>query len=245
MKSFIEPLNKTSTSIQFGWNPEAPTGVASYNVYVGQIPTALNPVPLISGIGPRVSNEPGSFKKVTCDVSIDSVRNLLGIPAVFDFSTLVLYFAITYVDSYGSESLLSNSTVVEVPPVGIYGKTMKEDPTQNRHMFGFSDEIQRWIKVAATGKGALIMDTNSYYSSNMVTEYTRDSSGNILTEKSYFSDRTTAGSPAKLTTYSYSSGFVSKTVVVDSTVQGPFCNNLLIHVLLIIKVPFTKKINPL
>ena len=218
MKSFIEPLNKTATQIQFGWNPESPTGVASYNVYVGQMPNGLNPTPLVSGIGPRSSNEPGSYKKVTCDVSIDSVRNLLGIPTVFDFSTLVLYFAITYVDSYNNESALSASTVVEVPPVGIYGKTMKEDPTQNRHIFGFSDEIQRWIKVAATGKGALIIDSSDFFKANMITEYTRDSSGHVLTEKSYFSDRTTAGSPAKLTTYSYSSGFVSKTVIVDSTV---------------------------
>jgi len=216
MKSFIEPLNKTASQIQFGWNPEAPTGVASYKVYVGQTPSSLSL--LASGIGPRSSNEPGSYKKITYDVAIDAVRVLLGIPAIYDFSSLVLYFAITYVDSYGTESSLSVSTVVEVPPVGIYGKTMKEDPTQNRHLFGFSDEIQRWIKVAATSKGAVIVDSNSYFSANMITEYTRDASGNVLTEKNYFSDRTTAGSPAKLTTYSYAGGFVSKTVIVDSTV---------------------------
>ena len=216
MKTFIEPLNKTNSKIQFGWNIESPSGVQGYKIYVGQVPSGLTL--LVSDISSRTSNEPGSFRKVTYDVTIESVRTLLGIPSSFDFSNLLLYFAITYVDGYGTESLISDSIVVEVPPVGIYGKTMKEDPTQNRHLFGFSDELQKWIKVAASSKGAIIVDSSDYFKANMTTLYTRDSSGNVLTEKSYFSDRTTSGSPAKMTTYSYSGGFVSKVVITDTTV---------------------------
>jgi len=216
MNSFIEPLNKTADKIQFGWKPESPTGVSSYKIYVGQVPGSLTL--LASNIAYQPSNEPGSFKKVTYDVTIDSVRTTLGIPTTFSFANLLLYFAITYVDSYGTESALTDSVVVEVPPVGIYGKTMKEDPTQNRHIYGFSDELQRWIKTASTGRGALIVDTSDYFKANMITQYTRDTSGNVLTALSYFGDRTTAGSPAKLITYDYTSGYVSMVTVSDSTV---------------------------
>jgi len=218
MNSFIEPLNKTADKIQFGWKSESPTGVTSYNIYAGQVPAAASLTKLVSGIAPQTSNEPGSYKKVTYDVTIDSVRTLLGIPTTFSFANLLLYFAITYVDSYGTESAIADSVVVEVPPVGIYGKTMKEDPTQNRHIYGFSDELQRWIKGASTGRGALIVDTSDYFKANMITQYTRDSSGNVLTALSYFGDRTTAGSPAKLVTYDYTSGYVSMVTVSDSTV---------------------------
>jgi hypothetical protein len=216
MNSFIEPLNKTADKIQFGWKQEAPTGVSYYKLYVGQVPGTLTL--LASNIGPQGSNEPGSYKKVTYDVTIEAVRTLLSIPATFSFANLLLYFAITYVNSAGAESSISDSTVVEVPPVGIYGKTMKEDPTMNRHIYGFSDELQRWIKTAATASGGLIVDTSDFYKANMITEYTRDSSGNVLTAKSYFGDRTTTGSPAKLTTYDYTGGFVSKMIISDATV---------------------------
>ena len=218
MNSFIEPLNKTANLIQFGWKQEATTGISSYKIYVGQVSNPSSLTELVAGIAPLTSNQPGSYKKVTYDVTIDSVRTALSIPSTLDFSNLLLYFAITYVDTYGTESARADSIVVEVPPVGIYGKTMKEDPTQNRHIYGFSDELQRWIKTASTGNGALIIDSNDFYKANMITQYTRDTTGNVLTALSYFGDRTTSGSPAKLTTYTYSSGFVSKVVVSDSTV---------------------------
>ena len=218
MNSFIEPLNKTAGKIQFGWKQEATTGISGYNIYVGQVPAAASLTKIVTGVAPQVSSDPGTYKKVVYEVTIDIVRAALSISASYDFSNLLLYFAITYVDAYGVESAIDLSTVIEVPPVGIYGKTMKEDPTQNRHIYGFSDQLQRWIKAAASGTGALIVDTNDYYKANMITKYTRDSSGNVLTALSYFGDRTTSGSPAKLTTYSYSAGFVSKVAVTDSTV---------------------------
>lgn len=218
MNTFIETLDKTARKIQFGWKPESNTGINSYNIYVGQIADPSSLTQLVTGISPQSSNEPGSYKKVTYDVTIESVQTALSLPSTFDFSNLLLYFAITYVDSYGAESAITGSTVVEVPPVGVGLKTMKEDPTTNRHIYGFSDELQRWIKAAASSKGALIIDSSDYYKANMITEYTRDSSGNILTSRSYFADRTTSGSPATLTTYDYTGGYVNKITVSDSTV---------------------------
>jgi hypothetical protein len=130
----------------------------------------------------------------------------------------LLYFTLTYIDAAVVESLIASSTIVEVPPVGIMGRTMKEDPTTNRHIYGFSEELQKWIKAAASGKGALITDGCNLYKTNTITEYSRDASGNVLTEKVYFYDRTTAGSPAKLITYDYTGNYVSKVTVIDSTV---------------------------
>jgi hypothetical protein len=218
MNTFIEVLDKSAGQITFGWKPEAITGVSGYNVYVGQVSIPGSMVLLVSNVAPQPSSASGTYKKVVCSVSAAGVQTALGLPTTSDFSNLLLYFAITYLDMSLAESPLADSTIVEVPPVGIMGKTMKEDPTTNRHIYGFSDELQRWIKAAATGSGALIVSSSSYYSANMVTEYTRDASGNVLIEKAYFADRTVSGSPAKLTTYEYSGGYVSKVTVSDSTV---------------------------
>jgi hypothetical protein len=216
MITFIEPLYKGDNKIQFGWNPEPIAGVASYNIYVGQVSGSLTKI--VSGISTRVSDNPINLKKVAYDVTIETVRTALSLPATADFSNLVLYFAITYTDIAGAESLIGQSHVIEVPPVGILGRYKKEDPSSNRNIFGFSDEAQRWVKAAATGSGALIVNSSDFFAPNVTTAYTRDSSGNPLTALTYWSDRTTAGSPAKLFTYTYDGGFVSKLVITDSTV---------------------------
>lgn len=215
MISFIEALYKSDAKIQFGWNAE-PVTVQSYKVYVGQAPGTL--VLLAANINPQTSNDPSNYHKVIYTAQIADVRTLLSLPASLDFSNLLLYWAITYVNNLGVESLLADSRVVEVPPVGILGKVQKEDPTANRHMYGFSDGLQRWIKTAATTSGAIIVSSDSFYQSNVTTEYTYDSSGRILTELSYPSDRTTSGSPAKLITNTYGSSGLIKKVVTDSTV---------------------------
>lgn len=218
MNTFVEVLNKSATKLELAWKPESTSGISGYNVYVGQTAIAASLVKVISNVSPLPSNEPGSYKKVVSFVTANVVQTALGLSTDFNFSNLILYCAITYIDNYGIESSIGDSTIVEIPPVGILGKTMKEDPTQNRHVYGFSDELQRWIKTSASSKGAVIVDASDYFKANMTSEYTRDASGNILTVKSYFSDRTTSGSPAKLTTYTYDGAYVSKVVVTDSTV---------------------------
>jgi hypothetical protein len=219
MITFIEPLYKSDTKIVFGWNPEPVRGVQSYTIYVGQVPKASALTSLVSGIGPEVSDNPAYMKKVAYEVTIQSVISTLSIASNLTFADLLLYFAIIYTDSTGTPSSIADSRVVEVPPPGISGRTRKDDPTTNRNMFAFSDEIQRWVKVSASGAGALVVDTSDYFRVNTTTEYTRDSSGNALTEKVYFSDRTSAGSPAKLIRNTYDgSGHLTKTVITDSTV---------------------------
>lgn len=217
MNTFIEVLYKAADKITFGWTPEAPEGILGYKVYVGQVAIAGSMTLIADDVSPQPSNSSQSYRKVTVDITAALVQSTLGLPATLDFSNLILYFAITFVDSTG-ESPLADSLIVEVPPVGITGRTMREDPSVNRHLYGFSDEMQRWIKAASSSKGALIVDNNDFYRSNVITEYTRDTSGNVLTEKAYFADRTVSGSPAKLITYAYASGFISKVTISDSTV---------------------------
>jgi hypothetical protein len=216
MVTFIEPLSKAFDKIRFGWNPEPVSGVQGYNVYVGQTPNNLSL--LASNVSPIQSSDTPFIKKIPYCASIYNVTLLLGISTTYDFSTLRLYWAITYIDATGTESSITLSKVVEVPPVGINPKTKREDPVTNRNMYIFSDELQKWIKGAGSESGAFIVDTCDYFKANVTSVYTRDTSGNVLTLKSYLSDMTTPGSPAKLTTYSYTSGYVSKVVVVDSTV---------------------------
>ena len=217
MQTFIEPLSKTPDVIQFGWNAEPVSGVRGYNVYVGQVPVAASLSLLASNVSPTPSNETPYIKKVPYNATIESVRTALGLASTFDFSNLLLYWSITYTNSAGTASAIADSRIVEVPPVGILVKTKREDPITNRNAFYFSDERQRWIKGAASGNGAVIVDSCDFFKANITTEYTYSSS--LLTStKSYFSDRTTAGSPAKLTTYSYDATDLTKVVVTDSTV---------------------------
>lgn len=213
MNSFIEPLYKAVNLIKFGWSRE--TDAVSYNIYVGQISGSLSLI--YSGIPDIASQQPVGLGKVVYDVTIEDVRTILSLASTVDFGNKVLYFAITYVDSVGSESALADSRIVKVPPVGIIPKTMKDDPTINRHPYVYSDELLRWVKVAGSSSGAMITSDSGFYKDNITTDYTYDGT-NLSTEKSYLSDATTVGSPAKLTTYTYSGSQLIKVTVTDSTV---------------------------
>jgi hypothetical protein len=155
-------------------------------------------------------------QKVSTEVTIEEVLTVLGLASTYDFSNIQLYFAITYVDSSG-ESTLADSPITTVPPVGIVSAPQKDDPTANRHIFGWSEDIYRWVKIAASTSGGLATDTSDYFKANTTTEYTYDGT-NLSTVKSYLTDMTAAGSPAKLITYEYDGGNVSKVTITDSTV---------------------------
>lgn len=214
MINAIQPIYKSKEDIQFGWNPEP--GAVSYKIYVGLGPV-LNVTPLVTGIANVLDNVPATQHLVTCTVQIADVRTLLGLPATVDFSNKLFYFAITFVNSANVESPLASSIVVEVPPVGITVRTMRDDPTINRHDYVFSGSLQKWVKMAGSSSGAIVTDTADFYKSNMTTLFTYDGT-NLKTIKSYPSDATLAGMPAKLTTYTYSGSQVIKIQVTDSTV---------------------------
>jgi hypothetical protein len=219
MQTFIEALYKSDSKIQFGWNPEPSTVVTSYNIYVSQTPNfPAVPTAIATGVSPTVSNETPNYKKIIYNADIATVRTFLSLPATVTFDNILLYWAITYVDQYLSESSLADSRIVEVPPVGVSGKTRKEDPTINRNIFGFSEELQKWIKAASSSKGAIIVSSSGYYQDNITTAYTYDSSNRILTELHYRSDMTMAGAPAKLVTNTYDTDNLLLRIVTDSTV---------------------------
>jgi len=215
MDSFIEPLYKSQSIIKFGWNRES--GAVSYKVYVGTLPGTATLLPLAVSIPDSASQQPVGRGKVIYDALIEDVRTLLSLASTVSFANKIFYFAITYVDSVGSESALADSTVVEVPPTGITPKEMKDDPTMRRQGFVFNDGVLRWVKMAGSSRGAVITDPSDYYKANITTEYLYDGT-NIDTIKSYLSDTTAAGSPAKLTTYTYSGSLVTKIEITDSTV---------------------------
>jgi hypothetical protein len=171
---------------------------------------------LYQNISSQVSKQSGTLGKVTQVAEIADVITLLSLPSTADFSNKVLYWTLTYVDSVGSTSDIALSTIVKVPPVGIIPKYMKDDPTINRHVYFFSEEDQKWVKSMGTSSGALITSSSGFYADNVTTEYTYV--GDTTSTKTYLSDATTAGSPAKLTTYYYTGGLLTKTVTTDSTI---------------------------
>jgi len=172
---------------------------------------------LYDGLDAQVSKSPVTLGKVACDVEIADVRTVLTLASTVDFTNTVFFFAITYKDSVGSWSATTTSTIVEVPPVGIIPRYMKDDPTTNRHEYFFSDMVQKWVKAAGTSTGALYTSTSNFFADNLITDYVYDGT-NITGEKIYPSDMTTAGSPAKLITYTYSGSNLIKKVISDSTV---------------------------
>lgn len=220
MQTFIEPLYKDFDKIIFGWNPE-PDPASSYKVYVGLAP-ATGSLSLLATAPAQVSQYSSTRGKIVYESNIADVRTVLGIPSTWDFSNHAYYYAITYVNGAGVESSLSDSRVVTVYPTGILGKEMKEDPTINRHLYEFSDESLRWIKVAGSKNGAIAVDSNDFYLINTTTEYVYDASGNTLTEKTYLTDATFSGSAAKLKTYEYNDSsnpsLPTKIIISDSTV---------------------------
>jgi len=212
MNSVIEPLYKSVNYIDFGWakEPEAVT----YNMYVGLSAGAL--VKVYSAIPPYVSGRPQDRGKVPWRAELADVLTTLGITGK-TFGDTVFWFAITYVNSSSVESLLSDSTIVEVPPVGITTRYMRDDPTINRHNFVWSDFDQRWLKMAGTSGGSVAVDTGDFFKSNITIQYTYDGT-RVSTIKSFPTDATT-GAAAKLTTYSYTGGgLVSQISITDSTV---------------------------
>ena len=213
MVTVIDPLYKAKDAIKFGWRPEY--GAASYNMYVGLVPSPLTL--LYSGISAAISQQPSFQGMVPYTAQIADVRTKLSLASTVDFSNKIFYFSLTYVDSTGATSSISDSTVVEVFPVGIMGYYAKEDPTANRHEYVFSHDALKWAKMAGSGQGAVITDPSDFYKSNIILEYTYDTS-NLKTIKSYPTDSTLAGAPAKLTTYTYSGSQVTKVVITDSTV---------------------------
>jgi hypothetical protein len=215
MNSIIEALWKSENLIKFGWTPEP--GAWSYRVYVGLVPQIASMTALNTNVSASKSPDPATMGKVEYDVTAAAIQALLTLPVTITFANTIFYFMITWNDQDGIESSKSASTIVEIPPVGIMGKTRKDDPTVNRFIYGFSDQYQKWIKAASSGSGALITDPSDFYKANITSEYTYDTT-NIKTIKSYLSDRTSAGFPAKLTTYEWTGSLVKKITVTDTTV---------------------------
>jgi hypothetical protein len=213
MQSFIEALYKSGDRIDFGWKPEP--GAYGYRMYVGL--SSLGMTLLYTDISAQASESSKDRGKVSYPAMLSDVRAILGLTTQ-TFADTVFYFAITYQNSAGSWSSLGDSTIVEVPPVGITGKYMKDDPSINRHIYLFAPDIQKWVKATGTSTGGMVVDTADYYKSNITTEYTYVDGTNVATTKSYPSDATASGSPAKLTTYTWSGSQVIKVSVTDSTV---------------------------
>jgi len=210
----IEPLVKSPDKIQFGWKPV--DSADTYKVYASQTsdPTGMT---LLAEVSNQVSRLPTGLGMGVYDAEIADVQSALSLSSDLDFSNTILYFAVTYV-SGGVEDPISASEVVEVPPVGVTPKVMKDDPSIRRQGMVFSDSLQRWTKMMGSGAGAVVTDSCPLYAANTVSEFTYDGSGNVLTEKTYLSDRTSAGSPAKLKTYEYTGSDITKITITDSTV---------------------------
>jgi hypothetical protein len=217
MISVIEPLYKATDRIDFGWKPEP--GAVTYKVYVGLAPALMTL--FVSGVDNMQSNRSMDLGKIPFSANIADVQSTLVLSTDYDFSNTVFYFAITYVDSGGTESPhtpIPALNIIEVPPVGVIPRNMKDDPTINRHPYVFSNDNQKWTKTAGSPMGAVIVDSADFFKSNITLDYTYDTT-NLKTIKSYPSDATAIGSPAKLTTYTYGAGgLVSKIQITDSTI---------------------------
>ena len=220
MVTFIEPLYKSQFSILFVWAPEPGNVALSYNVYVGQTPVpSAPPLVLLQNVNYAPGNSPAAPGKIAVRIYSSSVLSALSLTSG-DFTTNTFYFTITYINAAQSESALTGSKIVTVPPVGIISSYMRDDPTVNRHPFVFSPDLQCWVKASVLSNGATIVDQSDFFKENITTVYTYDTSSRVSVIKSYPSDATISGMPAKMTTYTYSGSSTSpsKIQITDSTV---------------------------
>ena len=220
MVTFIEPLYKSQFSILFAWAPEPWNVAKSYNIYVGQTPVLkVPPLVLLQNVNYAPGNSPAAPGKIAVRIYSSSVLSALSLSSG-DFTTNTFYFTLTYVDFANAESTITASKIVTVPPVGIVSSYMRDDPTTNRHPFVFSSDLQCWVKASGSSSGATIVDQSDFYKANITTVYTYDSSSRVSVIRSYSSDATISGMPAKLTTYTYSGSSTSpnKIQITDSTV---------------------------
>ena len=217
MANSVDALSKSVDKLILAWTPEkGVVGTQSYNLYVGLVDISTSLVSLATGISSVMSQKPGEVGKIAYVAEIADVRAALSLADTVTFANTQFFFAVTFVLD-GVESTLADSPISGIPPVGIITKYRKYDPGANRHMYGFSEDAWRWVKLMSSSGGALITDSNAFYALNTVTEYTYDGT-NVSSMKTFLSDQTAAGSPAKLTTYEYSGSQVSKVTVTDSTV---------------------------
>ena len=222
MNTKIEAIRKTQDFIVFAWNPEDDATPSSYTVYVSTIPNSVSMVSLAANVSPQITkNVAAGLNKIPYQANIADVRTALSLASTNNFTNTLLYFTITYTEN-GSESAIADSVIVEVPPVGIVRPTGVDDPTANRNIFLWSDEIQKWHKAAGSSRGGIATGDSIYYQVNETQEWTYDSSGNPLTAKAYLSDATASGSYAKSVAYEYSDTTnptkPTKIIVTDSTV---------------------------
>jgi len=215
MATTVDALQKSTSKLLLAWSPVL--GVQSYNLYGGLVNLSGSLVLLKTTVPPITSQKPGEVGKIAVEVTIEEVRTTLSLTSIADFSNTQFFFAVTSMNTAGVWSAIADSPIATIPPVGITIKYQKDDPGGNRHMFGFSEEAWRWVKVMASSGGALVTDSNAFYAMNTVTAYTYDTT-NVSSMKIFLSDHTTAGSPAKLYSYEYTGSLVSKVTVTDSTV---------------------------
>jgi len=208
----MEVLFKAGNLAHLAWKPYS--GAFSYRLYVGLSSGSLTL--LYDNISALPSQMPADRGKIGVRAPIEDIQNLLGLTTE-SFLNTTFFFTVRYLDSAAVESPLVTADIIEVQPVGVAARTMRDDPSLFVQNYVFCPDLYRWVKMAGSSSGALATVTSGFYSANTVTEYTYDGT-NLSTEKVYPSDATVAGSPAKLTTYEYSGSQVTKITITDSTV---------------------------
>lgn len=206
---------KNSDLLETFWTPD--TGVDYYKVYVSKVDATAGFALVKLNVANQPSSEIQYKSKIHTRITIAEVRTALGDATLtFDGST-VYYFRITTVAG-GVETAVGSSTTKQVFPEGINDQKGVDNEATNAQDYGFSFELQRWIRSAATKYGATNTFENPFYADNVTVDktYTTVSATNVVATELWYISGTPAGGRAKLVTYTYTGAVTSPSKIVWS-----------------------------
>lgn len=209
---------KSSDLIETYWTMDS--GVDSYKVYVSKVDATAGFVLVKTNIANQPSSEIQYKGKIHTRITIAEVRTALIDPTlVFDGST-VYYFRITTVTT-GIETALGSSITKQVFPEGINDQKGVDNEATNAQDYGFSFELQRWVRAAGTKFGASNTFENPLHADNLTVDktYAIVAATNVVATELWYFTGTPTGGRAKLVTYTYGAiALPTKVVWSDSVV---------------------------
>lgn len=219
MPIVLELVKKSENVIKFYFN-KVGGNVKAANIYVSLTNVTGNYVKIPGSIA-NIPASPTGNVQVNFEVTLSQVQSLA--PSVtwsgVSFVNTPLFFRATEIDNNNVESPLADALPKFTGVTQVVPSVIRDNPSSNSFIHGFSEESLGWSRMATSVGGALSTSQIEFYEDNFVIDRTIDGSGNVTSELIYRSSDP-VGSYAKLITYTgpwSNDGKATKVTYQDST----------------------------
>lgn len=189
--------------------------VESVNVYVSLTDVTGNFFKVKSKIA-NIPQRPVGDERVVFSITKEEVQGVDASYSNVSFSTSPLFFRATSINSAGDESALAAALSKSVGVVGVTFSYIKDNPSSNAHVYGFSSSVNGWSRMATSPSGAVSVSQTQYNEDNYVIE--RTFNGTEVETELIYKASDPSGAYAKLVTYTgpWVGGVPTKTEYSDS-----------------------------